>query len=428
MCLNRIERLDKTLHAFITVESTKDRPKQLFPDECGAPNDSLLSGVPYSLKDVIDVRGSPTTAHSAARRSHAAVSDSDIAQSLRRAGAVFIGKNSLHELAVGGPTFDLPYPPARNPWNVKCHPGGSSSGSAVAVAAGLAYFSIGTDTRGSVRHPATATGIYGFKPSFGAISLSGVLPLAKSLDHAGTLTRRAHDIPHIMAHLARNGPERSAYLRIAMLGGIGPSDGRTIGIIDPFSTDLDPHPDIANKFDFTIQQLAKAGMRIRRLKSFPLSQYTKCARLIVGAEAYTYHGEEIDAHPEQYCGLTRERVGRGRSVTLQAYVKARDKQRELRQHLEALHSDVDFTLSYSSLQFPCPIDAPDTIKKTYEQHARDPYSVTGLPAMSAPVGLSSNGLPIGLQFAAGAKRDTELVKFIMELEELGITEYVPPPL
>ncbi len=155
-----------------------------------------MHGVPYAAKDIFDVEGMPTTCHSKVRQHHRATSDAFVIRKLRDAGAILLGKLALHEFATGGPAFDLPWPPARNPWNRDLHPGGSSSGSGVALVCGMAPMTLGTDTGGSVRNPATCCGIVGMKPTYGAVSLSGVFPLTYL-----ARPRRADD-----AHASRTTP------------------------------------------------------------------------------------------------------------------------------------------------------------------------------------------------------------------------------
>ena len=152
-----------------------------------------MHGVPYAAKDIFDVAGMATTCHSKIRKDHRATADAFVIRKMHEAGAILLGKLALHEFATGGPAFDLPWPPARNPWNRDLHPGGSSSGSGAALAAGLAPAALGTDTGGSVRNPATCCGIVGMKPTYGAVSLSGVFPLTYSLDHVGPMTRSVED-------------------------------------------------------------------------------------------------------------------------------------------------------------------------------------------------------------------------------------------
>lgn len=425
-CATQIDVLDSKLGAFLAVDLEHAREIAALTAVSGEPAKSL-AGIPYALKDNIDVTNWRTTCHSSARRDVVADKDSDVAAALRDTAAILIGKNSLHELATGGPSLDLPWPPARNPWDSARHPGGSSSGSAVAVAAGMAYFALGTDTGGSVRHPASACGIYGFKPTFETISTTGVVPLSGSCDHVGVLCRSAHDLPLIMGAIAARSTDRQAYQALALTTPKGSLRGAVVGVIDSFSSGSDAHPEMTNALNAMIAGLHKAGAIIKRVHTPPLARFIACSRSVVYTEAYAYHGEAIDAHPTAYGQRTLDRIGRGRSVTVKEYVLAKDEQRLLTQQLDTALRDVDVCLSLSSFVFPCPIDDPALIRDTYDLQARVPFSLTGLPAASVPVGLSTQGLPVGLQFGAAAGRDMNLVSFLQALEDAGLCGYAPPP-
>lgn len=425
-CAGQIDQLESTLAAFLAVDLDHARDTAALIDVSAEPAKNL-AGIPYSLKDNIDVKNWRTTCHSSARRDVVADKDSDVASALRDAAAILIGKNSLHELATGGPSLDLPWPPARNPWDSARHPGGSSSGSAVAVAAGMAYFALGTDTGGSVRHPASACGIYGFKPTFEAISTTGVVPLSGSCDHVGVLCRSAHDLPLTMGAIAARSADRQAYQALALTTPKASLRGAVVGVIDSFSSGIDAHPEMTKALNAMIASLHKAGAIIKRVDAPPLARFIACSRSVVYTEAYAYHGEAIDAHPTAYGQRTLDRIGKGRLVTVREYVLAKDEQRLLTQQLDTALRDVDVCLSLSSFVFPCPIDDQALIRDTYDLQARVPLSLTGLPAASVPVGLSAQGLPVGLQFGAAAGRDISLVSFLQALEDAGLCGYAPPP-
>ena len=193
--LDRIAAVDPAYNAFliVTAERALAQAKPAETEIAAGHWRGPMHGVPYAAKDIFDVEGMATTCHSKIRKDHRAAADAFVIRKLRDAGAVLLGKLALHEFATGGPAFDLPWPPARNPWNRDLHPGGSSSGSGAALAAGLAPAALGTDTGGSVRNPATCCGIVGLKPTYGAVSLDGVFPLTYSLDHVGPMTRSVED-------------------------------------------------------------------------------------------------------------------------------------------------------------------------------------------------------------------------------------------
>jgi aspartyl-tRNA(Asn)/glutamyl-tRNA(Gln) amidotransferase subunit A len=204
--LARIAALDGIYHAYIAVTAEVALAQAKAAEAEIAAGTGPMHGVPYALKDIFDVAGTATTCHSKLRMNHRASADAAVVTRLRQAGAVLLGKLALHEFATGGPTRELPWPAALNPWDLDLHPGGSSSGSAVAVATGMAPGALGTDTGGSVRNPATCCGVIGMKPTYGAVSRTGVFPLSFSLDHVGPLTRTVEDNAMLLGAIAGHDP------------------------------------------------------------------------------------------------------------------------------------------------------------------------------------------------------------------------------
>ena len=207
--LDRIDRLDRRYHAFIRVtpEIALAAARQAERDIAAGGWRGPLHGIPFALKDIIDFTGLPTTAHSKLLTDNVARGDAAVAARLKAAGGIMMGKLATHEFAIGGPSFDLPWPPAVNPWGSEHFPGGSSSGSGVALAAGMLPAALGTDTGGSVRNPASLCGITGMKPTYGLVSRRGVYPLAYSLDHVGPMTRGVRDNALLLQAIAGHDPE-----------------------------------------------------------------------------------------------------------------------------------------------------------------------------------------------------------------------------
>ena len=216
--LARIAEQDGTLHAFIEVTAERALAEAARADERLAAGEDLgpLHGVPYALKDIYDVAGLRTTCHSHLKLQNFAAADSAVAARLAAGGAVLIGKTATHEFALGGPIHDLPFPAARNPWHPDHIPGGSSSGSAAAVASGMAPFALGSDTGGSIRGPACLCGLVGLKPTYGRVSRRGVYPLSYTLDHCGPLTRNVADMAAVMQAIAGHDPGDPASAPVAV--------------------------------------------------------------------------------------------------------------------------------------------------------------------------------------------------------------------
>lgn len=419
-CLARIESADPHLHAFIVVKAEGALREAARLDELRANSGTVgrLHGVPVAIKDIFDVRGLPTTCHSRIMSDAPASQDAVAVQRLRAAGAVIVGKNALHEFATGGPSFDLPWPPARNPWLPTHHPGGSSSGSGAAVAASMVPVSVGTDTGGSVRHPATVCGITGFKPTYDAISRDGVFPLSPSLDHVGPLARSVEDCALMFAVMADQ-PTISFSKDDSL-------KGKRVGIFDDFGQDADP--EIAAAFDAAVEALAAMGCTLTPLKAPPLAELTGCARTILHFEAYDIHSQWLLSRPQDYGLRGRTRLSAGRETTREHYLKAIETGLKLTQELDDAMSDVDVAVSVSSLRLPCRIDDEVEISQTYDRQARTPFNLTGAPALSLPIGLSRDGLPIGMQMICRHGRDASLLRFGHAFQNATSWHQARPPL
>ncbi len=400
-CLQRIERYDPALNAFISVDSvgSLQAAKTAETDIANGHWRGPLHGVPVAIKDIFDVAGQRTSAHSKLRLEHFAHADATVVTKLRKAGAIIIGKTSMHEFATGGPSFDLPWPPARNPWKPTHHPGGSSSGSGVAVAAGFVPVAIGTDTGGSIRNPATACGITGMKPSYGTISLEGSFPLAFSLDHVGALSRTVQDNAIVLQALLGRNPNEPGSIEhpaphfCAMLEqGI---KGLRIGVIEAFNDAADSETQAA--FTQACKVLEELGATLVPLALPPLNDYVDCGRLILQAEAFAIHGKWLQTHLHEYSKRGRTRLLPGAFLSASDYIHAQQLRTVLVQAFTSAMTQVDVAICVSSLELACAIDDEIQIDKTYDRQARTPFNLTGTPAISIPMGFSVSGLPIGLQ-------------------------------
>lgn len=404
--LDRIDALEPRLHAFVTLDAdgaldaARGAEGEIAREGVRGP----LHGIPVALKDIIDVAGLPTTCQSRIRADHRAATDAFVTARLKAAGAIVLGKLTTHEFAVGGPSFDLPCPPARNPWDRSKMPGGSSSGAGTALAAGLVPAALGTDTAGSIRNPAAMCGVVGLKPSFGLVGRSGVFPLSETLDHVGPLTRSVEDNALLLNALAGfdatdagSHAAPNADYTGALGQGIG---GLRIGVVGHFHERDEPaDPETAAALEVAFTVLADLGAKLESVELAPLADYTECNRVILSFESYRIHARWLAERPDDYGALARERIGNGASVTADDYAAALARREALTGGMEDCLTGVDALVCASGMTAAYSIDDAAEIARNYMRHARAPFNVTGHPALGLPIGFSSRGLPLGMQIA-----------------------------
>jgi len=402
--LDRIEMHDSDFNSFLHVtpelalEDARRAEVELMRGDWRGP----FHGVPYGLKDIVDYAGLPTTAHSKILQDNLAATDAAVTQKLRAAGGVFMGKLSSHEFAIGGPSFDLPWPPARNPWNRDHFCGGSSSGSGSATAAGFLPAAVGTDTGGSIRNPASMCGVVGMKPTYGVVSRRGVMPLAFSLDHVGPLTRTVRDNALMLDAIAGHDPLDPGSANCAT-GGYTAELGRgvkglRVGVIRHFYTrDMKADAEMTAGIEAAVRLLADLGAQVREIDTAALGDYAACNRTILTSEAFAIHEKWMRERPQDYGALARERLMAGAFVRAADYVNATRIRRKMADAFHALFADMDVAVTASSMDPACRIDDPQAIEHTYARQARAPFNVTGSPAISVPVGFSKTGLPLAMQ-------------------------------
>lgn len=402
--LDRIAVCDKKLNAFIRLDAQAalDSARQVEKDIAAGRARGPLHGVPVGIKDIIDVAGLPTTCHSKIRINSVAAADAEVVERLRASGAILLGKMALHEFAIGGPAFDLPFPPARNPWNPAHHPGGSSSGSAAALGAGLLPLALGTDTGGSIRNPAAACGIVGLKPTYGAVSRRGVFPLAFTLDHIGPMTRSIRDAALLLETMARYDPRDPGSTAVsspdytAMLE--RGAQGLRVGFVRHYhESDMIADPEVGAALDEVASVLAKEGAIVRDIRLPKLQEISGIQRVIFQAESWAVHANWLRSRPGDYCEATRRRLLAGAFLSAGDYVQAQQRRMQMIDTVNDAFRDVDVLLAANAMDPACRIDDDEANARTYPRQARSPFNLTGHPALGVMCGLSRSGLPLSAQ-------------------------------
>jgi len=410
-CLERIERLNPVLNAFITVTSesalhdAKKAEAEITRGEWKGP----LHGIPLALKDLAETAGVRTTAGSAVLENYIPKEDAEVVRRLRKAGAVLLGKLNLHEFAYGGSGLLGHFGPAKNPWNTGHITGGSSSGSAAAAAASLCYGAIGTDTAGSIRLPAAYCGIVGLKPSYGLVSTRGILPLSWSLDHVGPMARTVADVALILQAIAHYDAKDFYCQKFPPV--YYPSaieeeslSSLRLAVAHEFFSEVDP--ELKDLVDAAISALSQLTASVQEI-----SLTTDVDRTVVVCEPYAYHQKYLHDHESKYQPETVRRLRSGAEVTAAQYIDAyREMLRQRRSVLE-IFEQADLILTPTS---PVPAAsiaeleaAPDQLRRKELHMLRNtrPFNVLGLPSLSIPCGFTASGLPAGLQItgAPGAE-------------------------
>ncbi len=433
--LARIEVLDPKLNAFIRLdgEAALRAAEQSTAELAAGRSRGPLHGVPVGIKDIIDVAGLPTTCHSKILVDNVAKTDAVVIQKLRQAGAIIMGKLSTHEFAIGGPSFDLPFPPARNPWNPEHHPGGSSSGSGSGVAAGLFPLALGTDTGGSVRNPASACGIVGLKPTYGLVSRRGVFPLSFTLDHVGPLTRTVADNALLLDVIAGYdaadpGSAATPARHFGRLLDQGVRDLR-IGFVRHFhERDLPAHPEVAAALDDVARVLQAEGAQVRVVTLPSLTEFAGLNRVIMGGEAWSIHAPWLRERPGDYGALARRRLLPGAFMTAGDYVGAQRRRGEVIAAVEHQLRDCDVLMCASSMDPSSRMDDAAETARTYPRQARTPFNVTGHPALAMMSGLSSSGLPMSVQFVGRYFDDATVLRVAAAYERATGWHKKKPPI
>jgi aspartyl-tRNA(Asn)/glutamyl-tRNA(Gln) amidotransferase subunit A len=422
--LDRIARLDTRLHSFIRVlADDAGREARAAAAEIAAGRyRGPLHGIPIGLKDIYETAGVATTGHSKVMQDHVPQADAVAVAKLREAGAVIVGKLATHEFALGGPSFDLPWPPARNPWDLNRFTGGSSSGTGAAVAAGLVLGGTGSDTGGSIRGPAAYCGLAGIKPTYGLISRRGILPLAFSLDHAGPLAWTAEDSAILLQAMAGRDPADpgSADVPIPDYRAALQRDvkGLRLGVVRHFyERDNAANAATREAIEAAVRTLKSLGCTVQEVTLSPLADWVACGMVIMLCEAYAIHEANLLRRFTDYGEMFRDRMALAGLISGADYVQALRRRRELVDELDRAMVGLDLILTASAPTEAPPIDAVGKFATFERPLLTMPFNVTGSPAMSICCGYTDGGLPLSLQLVGKRFDDATVLRLAHAYEQ-----------
>jgi aspartyl-tRNA(Asn)/glutamyl-tRNA(Gln) amidotransferase subunit A len=415
-CLQRIDADNPRLNAFILVmadealRQARDADRELAAGRDRGP----LHGVPISIKDLLDIRGVPTTAASRVREGHVARQDAATIVHLREAGAVFLGKTNLHEFAFGTTNEDSAFGLARNPHDPARSPGGSSGGSAASVAGGMALATIGTDTGGSIRIPSAVCGLVGLKPSLGEVSIDGVVPLSRTMDHVGPLTQSVTDA--CVVYHALLGDAR------APLPAQVPTHGLRLAVPRRYFCDL-LDEEVRARFEEALARLRAEGVHIDEIDIHHATDIGPIYLHLVLGDAAAYHAATLETMPEKYTPPVRLRLEMARYEMAEDYVRALAGREVLRREVDAALGHHD-ALVLPTVPIPAPLIGADTVQIGVQAEAirsvmlrlTQLFNVTGHPAISIPDGRTRAGLPCGLQLVGARMQTDALLKVALACE------------
>jgi aspartyl-tRNA(Asn)/glutamyl-tRNA(Gln) amidotransferase subunit A len=423
--LQRIKAVDGKLHSFITLTAdfARQQARQAEQELRSGTDRGPLHGIPIALKDLYMTKGIRTTCHSAVLEHWVPDVDATTFTKLQKGGAILLGKLGMHEFAFGGPSIDAPFPAVRNPWNTDHIPGGSSSGSGAALAAGLCYGALGSDTGGSIRTPSSHCGIVGIKPTYGRVSRYGVVPLSWSLDHAGPMARSVEDCAILLQAIAGYDAKDPASANVSvpnfqarLKDGI---KGLRIGAPRTgwFDENLGIDPQTETVFNQALDVLKSLGAIVSDIDGKPFSLARKANQTILVCEAYAYHEKTYQETPMKFGTSVRRRMLEGAFLSAADYIGAQRARAVLNEQIRANFSHVDVFAVPSAPRPPEAFATMDPSEQNLRPSFTNPFNLTGLPAISVPSGFTKENLPAGLQIVAPPFGETTALRVAYAYEQ-----------
>lgn len=421
--LDRIARVDPVVHAFVavTAERALDAAARADADFARGVDHGPFQGVPVAFKDLIDIEGTATACGSRLRNGHVAAGDAEVVRRLVRGGAVPLGKLATYEFGLVGPSFDQPAPPAANPWNPAHITGGSSSGAAAAVAAGMLRTAIGTDTGGSIRSPAGYCGVVGLKPTAGRVPLRGVFPVAPGLDCVGPLSATVAEAALTFDAIADAGPPAASLL------GQSIERLRIAYARDWFAQDPALMPEVLSAMDDAVSQLSLLGARIEEVQLPDYALMEAAGAVILHTEALGFHRTTMQRQAAGYGRQAYQSLASGLCLTDADLVAARGAAGRLRDVLDAaVFARHDALVTANTLAVEPPLSALAGGAPVWTAMRTLPFNVTGHPALALPVGFAG-GLPVGMQIAGPASGEAQVCRIGAAFERATDHSVERPP-
>jgi aspartyl-tRNA(Asn)/glutamyl-tRNA(Gln) amidotransferase subunit A len=417
-CLRQIERQEATINAFITVsaEQAREQAKAAETVQMRSTANEMppLLGIPFVAKDLFETACIRTTGGTSYRANDIPAADAEVVTRLKNAGMILLGKTNTHEIALGVTTVNPHYGATHNPHDKSRIAGGSSGGSAAALAANMCPAALGTDTGGSIRIPASLCGVVGLKPTYGRVSLRGVMPLSWNLDHAGPMTRSVLDAGMMLNVMAGYDADDPTTVNVPLqdYADITEASLKSVRIALAEEGYMDfAHPEVAKAVRQSASVFKDLGATVESVDFDWLTEAARANGLMTPADGAAYHHERMNATPEVYGEDVLQRLRTGAAYTSTEYARARRTQTETKRRMARFFEQYDLLILPSTAVTAPPIEGPDAVEQAkLLTRFTAPFNLTGLPALSVPCGVDSNSLPIGLQIVGAAWQEKKILQ------------------